>query len=129
MYSVAFESTVALFSFGCGSLRELDGGVSMPLCSAGDMETELDLDEDLEDLPAASAARRREGTESRNAVILSLRLVRYRFSIMLCAVFFGACRREDGGGEDEDSSSSSDADECLCLREGSGDEDGEAYWV
>ncbi len=49
------------------------------------------------------SATRRLGTLSRRAAILSLRFVRYLFSIMLCAVFFtGGCRRGGAAFVDEE---------------------------
>lgn len=66
-----------------------------------------------------------EGTESRSAAILSLRFVRYRFSIMLCAVFLtGGHRSFVGSGLSSSSSSSSMLDFLLRFPVGSGD-DGE----
>jgi len=62
---------------------------------------------------------------SRRAAILSLRLVRYRFSIMLCAVFFGGWPLSflpDGAASRSSSSSSSDDFRFLLLAAGSGDE-------
>lgn len=71
-----------------------------------------------------------EGTESRSAAILSLRFVRYRFSIILCAVFLtGGQRPLAGSGLSSSSSSSSTLDFRLRFPVGSGDEgdeDGEA---
>src|SRR5690242_287854 len=73
MYSVALESTVALFSL-CAGVR--------PSRSSGSSSSSVPFGRDM---------TRRLGTLSRNAAILSFRLVRYRFSIMLCAVFLGGC--------------------------------------
>ncbi len=70
---------------------------------------------------------RSDGTESLKAAILSLRFVRYRFSIMLWAVFLtGGWRPLVGGGLS--SSSSSSTLDFLFLLSGSGDEvdDGDA---
>lgn len=71
---------------------------------------------------------RNEGTESRSAAILSLRFVRYRFSIMLCAVFLtGLALPDVGGGESSPSSSSSTLDLRfrLFMPEDSGEEEDE----
>ena len=66
---------------------------------------------------------RKLGTESRNAAILSLRFVRYRFSIMLCAVFLIGL---EGGGESASSPSSSEGEDLrfwfrVFWREGEGE--------
>lgn len=76
---------------------------------------------------------RRLGTESRSAAILSLRFVRYRFSIMLCAVFLTGCPLRVVGGGLSSSSSSSTLDLRLRLfSHGSGEEAEElgdvGYW-
>ena len=66
---------------------------------------------------------RSDGTLSRRAAILSLRLVLYRFSIMLCAVFFTGWSSSSSS-----SSSSTSADDLrfllliLCGSAVSGDE-------
>lgn len=83
MYSVAFERTVALLSFWCGVATSLsksrfweDRDISRLRLEDGATGELLDEPDLAFDNEAASAAMRREGTESRRAVILSLRLVR-----------------------------------------------------
>jgi len=69
MYSVAFDNTVALFNL-CAGVNPCKSSTLSPLFV---MTLKL-------------------GTESLSAAILSLRFVRYLFSIMLCAVFLtGGC--------------------------------------
>src|SRR6266581_2952579 len=75
MYSVAFDSTVALLSL-CAGVR--------PSRSSGSSSSSP--------LPLPWDIIRRLGTLSRKAAILSFRLLRYLFSIMLWAVFLtGGC--------------------------------------
>src|SRR5215469_8439063 len=113
MYSVALDNTVALFNLWAGASpsRSSSSSSSSPF--------------------PERVITRRLGTLSRRAAILSLRLVRYLFSIMLCAVFLIGCF-DDGLSL---ASSSTDDLRFFLLSTadvGSGDEgtdEGELGWI
>lgn len=89
MYSVALLKIVALLSLCAGVTPPRSSSMSSP---ASALISSIIFVELLTSSSACSSLwtiTRRAGTLSRRAAILSFRLVRYRFSIMLCAVFLG----------------------------------------
>lgn len=90
MYSVALESTVAWSCCQGGSpSTAMEILTLLSLCAGVKPCRSSSISSPFESLLLIT---RSEGTESRSTAILSLRFVRYRFSIMLCAVFLiGGC--------------------------------------